>query len=116
MVDDLFFRELLLLGLLWLCVTLYWVGRRRQAVTDPAHRQPVKRSTRRSQAPKPFPGLTTKPLCAACEHVTQAYASLPPFRPATAADLRARTPAPGRYPAPVLPKTDLSILWLDWLG
>jgi hypothetical protein len=33
MVDDLLFHELLRLGLLWLCVSLYWVRRRRQAVT-----------------------------------------------------------------------------------
>jgi hypothetical protein len=67
MVDDLLFHELLLLGLLWLCVILYWVGRRRQAVTDQARGHPAKRATRRSQDPKPFPGLTTKPRCGACE-------------------------------------------------
>jgi len=59
MVDDLFFHELLLLGLLWLCLILYWVGLRRQAVTDQAHGHPAKWATRRSQDPKPFPGLTT---------------------------------------------------------
>ncbi len=63
MVEDLFFHELLLLALLWLCVILYWVGRRRQAVADQAHGNPAKQATRRSQAPKPFPGLTTKPRC-----------------------------------------------------
>ncbi len=67
MVDDLFFYELLLLGLLWLCVILYGVGLRRQAVTDQARGNPAKRATRRSQDPKPFPGLTTKPRCGACE-------------------------------------------------
>jgi IS1 family transposase/transposase-like protein len=67
MVDDLLFHELLLLGLLWLCVILYWVGLRRQAVTDQARGHPAKRATRRSQDSKPFPGLTTKPRCGACE-------------------------------------------------
>jgi IS1 family transposase/transposase-like protein len=67
MVDDLLFHELLLLGLLWLCVILYWVRRRRQAVTGQACGSPAQRTTRRSQDPKPFPGLTTKPYCAACQ-------------------------------------------------
>jgi hypothetical protein len=67
MVEDLFFHELLLLPLLWLCVILHWVGRRRQAVADQAQGNPAKRATRRSQDPKPFPGLTTKPHCGACE-------------------------------------------------
>ena len=67
MVDDLLFHELLLLGLLWLCVILYWVRRRRQAVTGQTCSSPAQRTTRRSQDPKPFPGLTTKPYCAACQ-------------------------------------------------
>jgi transposase-like protein len=67
MVDDLFFHELLLFGLFCLGVILYWVGRRRQAVTDQAHGPPAKRATRRSPNPKPFSGLTTKPRCGACE-------------------------------------------------
>jgi hypothetical protein len=62
MVDDLVFYELLLLGLLWLCMMLYWVRRRRQARTDQTCGSPAQRTTRRSQDPKPFPRLTTKPL------------------------------------------------------
>jgi hypothetical protein len=78
-VDDLFFHELLLLGLRWLCVILYWMGQRRQAVTDQAQGNSAKR--RHSQAPTPFPGLTSKPCCAACVHATQAHAALSPFAP-----------------------------------
>jgi hypothetical protein len=55
MVEDLFFHERLLLALLWRCVILYGVGRRRQAVADQAHGNPAQQATRRSQAPKPFP-------------------------------------------------------------
>jgi hypothetical protein len=62
MIDHLRFHTLLLLGLLWLCMTVYWLWRRRQAATVPAHRQPVKRSTRRSQNPKPFPGVCPENL------------------------------------------------------
>jgi len=67
MVDDPVFHELLLLGLLWLCVILYWVRLRRQAVTDQTCGNPAQRTTRRSQDPKPFPGLTIKPYCDACK-------------------------------------------------
>jgi IS1 family transposase len=67
MVEDLFFHELPLLALLWLCVILYGVGRRCQTAADQAHGNPAKRATKRSQAPKPFPGFTTKPRCGACE-------------------------------------------------
>jgi hypothetical protein len=81
MVDDLFFHELLLLGLLWLCVILYWMRQRRQAVTEQAHGNAAKRATSRSRAPKPFPGLTSKPCCASCAHVTQAHAVLSPCAP-----------------------------------
>jgi hypothetical protein len=67
MVDDLLFHELLLLGLLCLCLIRYWVGLRRQAVTDQAHGHLAQWATRHSQDPKPFPGLTTMPRCSACE-------------------------------------------------
>ena len=75
------FHDLMLLGLLGLGMTCYWLWLRHQAAMDPVHRQPVKRSTRRSQEPKPFPGLTTKPLCAACEHATEAHTALLPSAP-----------------------------------
>ena len=81
MVDDLFFHELLLLALLWLGVILYGVGRRCQTAADQAHGNPAKRATRRSQAPKPVPGLTTKPHCGACEREPgEPLSAAPPAR------------------------------------
>ena len=67
MVEGLFFHELLLLALLWLCVILSGVGRRCQTAADRAHDHPAQRAMRRSQVPRPLPGLTTKPHCGACE-------------------------------------------------
>jgi IS1 family transposase/transposase-like protein len=90
MIDHLRFHTLLLLGLLWLCMTVYWLWRRRQAATVPAHRQPVKRSTRRSQDPKPFPGLTTKPSCVTCEQAQGHADSLPEAPPPLMAAMRGR--------------------------
>ena len=77
MVDHLQFYGLLVLGLLCLGMTFSWLWLRRQAATDLAHRQPIKRSTRRSTEPKPFPGLTAKPTCVPCEQA-QAHATPPP--------------------------------------
>jgi IS1 family transposase/transposase-like protein len=63
--------DALLLMILWLYVILLWVWPRCQATTSQADRQSAKRSMRRLQDPKPFPGLTTKPRCPACEHAPQ---------------------------------------------
>ena len=72
MGHDLPFHALILLGVLWLCVLLRWAWPRRRAATDQADGQPATRTSRRSADPPPFPGLTTKPLCAACEQAVQA--------------------------------------------
>jgi hypothetical protein len=40
-VDDLVFHELLLLGLLWLYMLLYWLRPWLQAEVGQAHRQPA---------------------------------------------------------------------------
>jgi IS1 family transposase len=80
MVSDLLFHELLLLALLWLVVLLYWAWTRGQAMTDAADHTPAKRATRRAKDPKPFVGLTNKPLCTACEHAVDSR-PLPPSIP-----------------------------------
>ena len=67
MVSDLFFYELLLLGLLWLCVMLPWVWPYDCAAPGPTTPTPATPPRTRSRDPKPFPGLTRKPHCAACE-------------------------------------------------
>jgi hypothetical protein len=74
------FHELLLLGLLGLCVTLYWLWLRHQAAMDQAHGKQARRSTRRSKDPKPFPGLLRKPTCGGCEPA-QEYADPSPCAP-----------------------------------
>ena len=81
MVSDLFFYELLLLGLLWLCVMLSWGwpdDRAAPGLTTPTLAKPPRK---RSRAPQPFPGLTRKPHCAACEQAAQAPAALRPSLP-----------------------------------
>src|SRR6266571_4493636 len=82
MVSDLFFYELLLLGLLWLCVMLSWVwpyDRAAPGLTTPTLAKPPRK---RSRDPQPFPGLTRKPHCTACEQAAQEPAALlPPLPP-----------------------------------
>jgi hypothetical protein len=78
------FHELLLLGLLWLCVTFYWLWPWHQAATDQAHGKRARQSTRRSKDPKPFPGLIRKPTCGACEQAQERLDSSPCAPPLTA--------------------------------
>jgi IS1 family transposase/transposase-like protein len=70
MVDDILFHALLLVVLLWLCLTWYWLGPRCRPTTDQTTPKPAQPTQTRSSAPKPFPGLTHKPHCAACEQVS----------------------------------------------
>jgi hypothetical protein len=85
MGHDWFHQDLLLLGLLWLSMLLYWAwlrGRSATSLTLPSPAKPIKK---RTQQPKPFAGLLRKPLCGACEHTAesrpQAPCALPPRLP-----------------------------------
>src|SRR5712691_5165096 len=66
MVSHLFFYQLVLLGLLWLCCMLHaaWPSSDAAGVPRPPERIPPSR--KRPRVPQPFPGLTHKPHCAAC--------------------------------------------------
>src|SRR4029453_9118688 len=77
MGHDLFFHVLLLLGLFCLCRLLDWVwtwGRPTTGQATPTSSLPF---TQRSKAPKPFPGLTHKPRCEACEHAAASRQQVP---------------------------------------
>jgi hypothetical protein len=67
MIDKLLFYALLLIGLLWLGVIRYERWARTRALTRPTTRKPATPLPKHAQNPKPFPGLTHKPSCAACE-------------------------------------------------
>ena len=81
MVSHLFFYQLVLLGLLWLCCMLHaaWPSSDAAGVPRPPERIPPSR--KRPRVPKPFSGLTHTPHCEAC-----AQAAVP------------RPPAPGAPP------------------
>src|SRR5499425_491920 len=71
------YYQLVVLGLLWLCVMLHsaWPSRCTTAQGTPA--KPIMPRRQHSQEPKPFAGLTHKPSCALCEHEAT-HPKLPP--------------------------------------
>ena len=81
MVSELFFYQLVLIALLWLCCMLHWVWPSDGGATRPTPSQPTPPLRRRSREPKPFPGLLHTPHCAACEQAAQAPEALPPPAP-----------------------------------
>ena len=78
MVSHLVFYQLMFLGLLWLCVMLHaaWPNACPGGEQKPS--KPLPPPGKRSSDPKPFPGLTRKPHCAACEAAAQEAAAPPP--------------------------------------
>ena len=81
MVPDLFFSQLVLIALVWLCLLLHWMW-----PSDPAPCPPTPAPTppvpKHQRERTPFAGLTTKPHCDACAHATaprpQALSAPPP--------------------------------------
>jgi IS1 family transposase/transposase-like protein len=82
MVSDLFFYQLVLVALVWLCVMLQWAWPSDPTAVCPTIPEPPCPLPKRHREPQPFPGLTRKPPCAACEqaheHVPQPPGCPPP--------------------------------------
>src|SRR6266446_5143912 len=66
MVSNLFFYQLMLIALVWLCLMLHWLWPSEPAAERLTTAQPIPPSRTHSKVPKPFPGLTRKPHCDAC--------------------------------------------------
>src|SRR5215831_5157054 len=67
MVSHLFFYQLMFLGLLWLYVMLHYAWPNECPGGEQRPAKPLRPPRMRSRALKPFPGLTHKSPCAACE-------------------------------------------------
>src|SRR5215510_8161232 len=67
MVSHLFFYQLVLVALVWLCLMLPWAWPSDPAAGCPTAPEPPPPRPKRRREPKPFAGLTTKPYCDACE-------------------------------------------------
>src|SRR5215510_4448102 len=83
MMPYLFYDQLAVLGLLWLCILLHAVWSNRGAVSPlrPVDPEPIMPQRQGSHKPKPFLGLTHKPPCALCEHEATHGTPPSPLRP-----------------------------------
>ena len=88
MVSHLFFYQLVLIALVWLCVMLQWAWPSDPAAVCPTTPEPPGPRPKRHREPTPFAGLTTKPHCDACAHAV--------VYPTTADNYFA--PKPGKMP------------------
>jgi IS1 family transposase len=70
MVSDLFFYQLGLIALVWLCLMLQWAWPSDSAAVCPMTPELPSPVPKRHREPTPFAGLTTKPHCDACAHRT----------------------------------------------
>ena len=74
MIPDLFFYQLVLVALVWLCLMLQWAWPSDCVTVQPTPPPPMPPRRKRRREPTPFVGLTTKPHCDACD---QAHAPHP---------------------------------------
>jgi hypothetical protein len=80
MVSHLFFYQLTLVALVWLCVMLQWVWPSDSAAACPTSQAPPPPRPKRRRAPKPFEGFIKRPHGDACAHAT-APRPPPPLHP-----------------------------------
>jgi IS1 family transposase len=80
MVSDLFFYQLMLVALVWLCLMLHWLWPSAPA-TCPPPPVPTPPVPKRKCERLPFAGLTQKPHCDACEHPGDLHPQPPSSRP-----------------------------------
>jgi hypothetical protein len=80
MVSPLFFSQLVLVSLVWLCVMLHWAWPSDPAAVWPTTPEPPCPLPKHHREPTLFVGLTRKPPCAACEQA-HAHGPQPPGGP-----------------------------------
>src|SRR6266581_9157447 len=90
MVSHLFFYQLTLIALVWLCVMLQWMWPSAPTAVCPTTPEPTPPPPKRNREPKPFEGLITKPHCDACEHASAPYSEAPSTPPPRIVPTRGR--------------------------
>src|SRR6266536_748240 len=90
MVSHLFFYQLVLVALVWLCVMLQWAGPSDPATVCPTTPEPPGPRPKRHHEPTPFAGLTQKPHCDACEHASAPHSEAPSTPPPRIVPTRGR--------------------------
>jgi IS1 family transposase len=82
MVSHLFYYQLALIALMWLCVMLQWAWPSAPVAVGSTIPAPLPSLPKRRREPTPFAGLTHKPHCDACAHANaprpQAPSAPPP--------------------------------------
>src|SRR5262245_45561066 len=81
MVPTLFFYQLVLVALVWLCLMLQWAWPSDRVTAQPTPPSPTPPRRRRRCEPKPFAGLTTKPHCDACADASDPHPHAPAAPP-----------------------------------
>jgi IS1 family transposase len=89
MVSPLFFSQLALIALVWLCLMLHWMWPSDPAAC-PTMPEPPPPWPKRHREPKSFAGLTTKPHCDACAHATDSRPQAPGAPPPRIVPTRGR--------------------------
>jgi hypothetical protein len=77
MVPTLFFYQLVLVALVWLCVMLQWAWPSGCAPAPLTPSQPTPLRPKRRREPKPFAGVTHKPPCDACAQASASRSHAP---------------------------------------
>jgi len=90
MVSHLFFYQLTLIALIWLCVMLHWAWPSDSVAACPSTLNPTPPRPKRHRAPKPFAGFIKKPHCDACEHATTPRPQAPVAPPPRLVPMRGR--------------------------
>jgi IS1 family transposase len=90
MVCHLFFYQLVLIALVWLCVMLQWVWPSTPAAACSTTPEPPPPQPKGQREPKPFEGLTTKPHCDACASSSPPHPQTPSVPPPRIVMLRGR--------------------------
>ncbi len=90
MVSHLFFYQLVLVALVWLCVMLQWAWPSDPATVCPTTPEPPGPRPKRHHEPTPFAGLTQKPHCDACEHASAPHSEAPSTPPPRIVPTRGR--------------------------
>ena len=81
MIPHLFYYQLIVLGLLWLCVMLHYAWPSRGVAAQQRPATPITPRRQRSKEPQPFAGLPQKPHCALCDQEAPRPKPPPPLPP-----------------------------------
>jgi IS1 family transposase/transposase-like protein len=90
MVSHLFFYQLMLIALVWLCVMLHWAWPSDPVAAGPPPLEPPPPRPKRHREPTPFTGLTTKPHCDACASSSAPHPQTPSVPPPRIVPTRGR--------------------------